>query len=217
MVGWGSPPGTTFTADPNDSLPVGQCARELPLRTDLFRERSIDPSARSTTRPSTHHLPLARVTSDSVDRHQTPDCKTLSSTSSRNEKRGLLPCHSILDAEFATIDLFMFFSSSQSLPLDHGMIYGPMRGIEDPAAMVRNVIAGAWMVSYIHCQEYWCRAGRCGTVHKLTNSASNDDCQILLGGVYKTGWGKMMVLWKCTSAPRSRKRKSRTRGLSPKQ
>ena len=28
------------------------------------------------------------------------------------------------------------------VPLDHGMIYGPMRGIEDPAAMVRNVVAG---------------------------------------------------------------------------
>jgi hypothetical protein len=25
----------------------------------------------------THHLPLARVTSDSVDLYQTPDCKTL--------------------------------------------------------------------------------------------------------------------------------------------
>jgi DhnA family fructose-bisphosphate aldolase class Ia len=73
------------------------------------------------------------------------------------------------------------------VPLDHGMIYGPMRGIEDPVAMVRSVVAGG--VDGVIFNTGLARpllnavAGRCGTVHKLTNSASNDDYQILLGGV----------------------------------
>ena len=105
------------------------------------------------------------------------------------------------------------------VPLDHGMIYGPMRGIEDPAAMVQ---CGRWGRGWCHLhvtgQAATERRGRrCGTVHKLTNSASNDDCQILLGGVeHALRLGADWVSVEVHIGPRSRKRKSRMRGLSPK-
>jgi L-iditol 2-dehydrogenase len=81
MVGFGgSPPGTTFTADPNLIHYRSVNARgSYHYAPDLFR-RALDliASGQIDLDPIiTHHLPLARVTSDSVDLYQTPDCKTL--------------------------------------------------------------------------------------------------------------------------------------------
>ena len=77
---WGSPPGTTFTADPNLIHYRSVNARgSYHYAPDLFR-RALDliASGQIDLDPIiTHHLPLARVTSDSVDLYQTPDCKTL--------------------------------------------------------------------------------------------------------------------------------------------
>ena len=66
------------------------------------------------------------------------------------------------------------------VPLDHGVIQGPVPGIEDPAATVREVVSGgadAVIFNAGLARSIWREyANRCGSVFNLTNivTAEND-------------------------------------------
>ena len=73
------------------------------------------------------------------------------------------------------------------IPLDHGVILGPMPGIEDPRETVRRVVAGgadavifnAGMARNLY-PEY---ANRCGSVFNLSNIITGENDLTLIGSV----------------------------------
>ena len=73
------------------------------------------------------------------------------------------------------------------VPLDHGIILGPLAGIEDPAKTIRDVVAGgadavifnAGIASSVY-QEYM---NRCGAVFNLTNIITAEEDLTLIGTV----------------------------------
>lgn len=73
------------------------------------------------------------------------------------------------------------------IPLDHGIILGPMKGIEDPAIAVKKVVAGgadcvlfnASMAKWLY-PEYM---NRCGAVFNLTNIITIENDMTLINSV----------------------------------
>ena len=73
------------------------------------------------------------------------------------------------------------------IPLDHGIIMGPVRGVENPALTVRKVVAGkcdavafnAGMAQHLY-PEYM---NRCGSILVLTNMIADDTDHALISTV----------------------------------
>ncbi len=73
------------------------------------------------------------------------------------------------------------------IPLDHGIILGPMEGIQDPKQTVRQVVAGgadsvlfnASLASWIY-PEY---LNKCGSIFNLTNIITSDNDLTLINSV----------------------------------
>ena len=73
------------------------------------------------------------------------------------------------------------------VPLDHGIIFGPATGIEDPAATVRKVVAGGadavvfngGLAASIY-REY---TNRCGAIFNLTNTVTSEEDLTMISSV----------------------------------
>ncbi len=73
------------------------------------------------------------------------------------------------------------------VPMDHGILYGPASGIEDPSATVRRVVAGganavifnSGMAASVY-QEY---SNRCGAIFNLTNIITDESYLTLISSV----------------------------------